>query len=146
MTTGQVVKIVPLMGTVRAARTLAYNWRQKIGAREDFEIRYIKGSDHIMLIPIKRVVHQAPLKPLRPIRESEPEPEPAQTKNVPNVLITSGRMTKEVLDAIHVLLAAKIITACEFLGGTKEAFDMVASPEHKIALLISKTKRGLIIV
>ena len=141
MTTGQVVKIVPRMGTVRAARTLAYNWRQKIGAREDFEIRHIKGSDHIMLIPIKRVVHQAPLKP---IREPEPEPEPA--KPVPNVLITSGRMTKEVLDAVHILLAAKIITACEFLGGTKEAFDMVASPEHKIALLISKTKRGLIIV
>lgn len=144
MTTGQVVKIVPRMGTVRAARTLAYNWRQKIGAREDFEIRHIKGSDHIMLIPIKRVVHQTPVKPLRPIRESEPEPEPS--KPVPNVLITSGRMTKEVLDAVHVLLAAKIITACEFLGGTKEAFDMVASPEHKIALLISKTKRGLIIV
>lgn len=141
MRTGQVVKIVPQAGSVRAARTLAYNWRQRIGAKEDFEIRYIKDADHITLVPIKRAVYQPPVKPKV---EFDPEPEPA--KSVPNILVTSGRMTKEVLDAIHVLLASKIITACEFIDGTPEAFDRAASPEHKISLLTSKTKKGLVII
>lgn len=138
--TGQLVKFKPALGSISTARTIAQNWRIAIGAVKEFEIRLDHKNDFVILVPFEATdkAHVIPIK-------VEPG-EQVRNIGVPDQLITSGKLTQPVLTAIGVLFDSKTISTCEFTKSTMEEYDLIATPEHKKKFLVSKTKKGILLV
>ena len=138
--TGQLVKFKPALGSISTARTIAQNWRIAVGALKEFEIRLDHKNDFVILVPFEATdkAHVIPIQ----VQPGE------QVRNigVPDQLITFGRLTQQVLTVIGILFDSKIIATCEFTKSTMEEYDLVALPEHKKKFMVSKTKKGILLV